>query len=47
MAAVMALMGMTAPQLATKPLLAAQLLIAAKPPTVGQPLMSMPAVKDW
>jgi hypothetical protein len=43
----MALIGMIAQQLATKLLLAAQPRTAAKPPTVGQPLMSMPAVKDW
>jgi hypothetical protein len=38
MAAVMALIGIMAQQLATKPLQAAQPRTAAKPPTVGQPL---------
>jgi hypothetical protein len=47
MTVVMALMGMTAPQMATKLLLVAQPRKAAKPPTMGQPLMVMPAVKDW
>ncbi len=37
MAAVMALIGMMAQQLAMKPLLVAQPRTAAKPPTVGQP----------
>jgi hypothetical protein len=47
MAAEMMLVGMTASQAAARTLSAVQLRIAAKPLTVGQPLMSMLVVTDW